>query len=56
LERNKDSSAGCLKIKPQIYDGKDDFDEYLAQFQIMAIPFLKSEFNKYICFENMFSI
>jgi hypothetical protein len=24
------------KIKPQIYDGKDDFDEYLAQFQIMA--------------------
>ena len=36
LERNKDSSTGGLKIKPQIYDGKDDFDEYLAQFQIMA--------------------
>lgn len=25
-----------LKIKPQIYDGTDDFEEYLAQFQIMA--------------------
>ena len=36
FERNKDSSTGGLKIKLQIYDGKDDFDEYLAQFQIMA--------------------
>jgi hypothetical protein len=28
LERNEDSSTGGLKIKPQIYDGKDDLDEY----------------------------
>ena len=35
-ENVNSNTSGRLKIKPQIYDGKDDFDEYLAQFDIMA--------------------
>ena len=35
VNRNELTNGG-LKIKPQIYDGTDDFEEYLAQFQIMA--------------------
>ena len=37
-------STGC-KIKSQIYDGSDDLDEYLTQFNLLA------ELNK-LDFEN----
>ena len=36
VANRNESTSGSLKIKPQIYDGTDDFEEYLAQFQIMA--------------------
>lgn len=30
------SGAATLKLKPQNYDGTDDFEEYMTQFQILA--------------------
>lgn len=37
LHRNPNPShSGSLKMKPQYYDGTEDLDEYLSQFEILA--------------------
>ena len=35
-ERGNNSSRSRVSVKPQKYDGSDDFDEYFTQFEIIA--------------------
>lgn len=35
-EDNSTEKSGTVKMKPQDYDGNDDWEEYLTQFEIFA--------------------